>query len=320
MRTPLVDTLGRRGRSRKIRTSGPSLPKRVLCQAELYSVKRRFPLPADPARTLWWSGAFGPGAGSRTRTRDFPLQKEGFTSKLYQQILLDYIVPMIALASPNTSPRSWTDRELQRAIQLLECYTPLAKIAEELDRTERSVYNKLRKAGYKRSAYSKTQINCLECGVTVRTYRSSPRKFCSQSCAAKTNNRLSPKRAAELHGRCQNCSASLRRKGKFCSNACQQDWYLQERVSSGSYSSQTAKRWLLRRRGPCCEGCKLPTWQGKPIPLELDHIDGNAENNQLPNLRLLCPNCHAQTPTYKGKNRGQGRHVRRERYASGKSH
>src|SRR6185312_16309386 len=42
-----------------------------------------------------------------------------------------------------------------------------------------------------------------------------------------------------------------------------------------------------------CEGCRLTEWQGHPIPLELDHRDGDRDNNELRNLRLLCPNCHA---------------------------
>ena len=45
---------------------------------------------------------------------------------------------------------------------------------------------------------------------------------------------------------------------------------------------------------------------GRLAPLELDHTDGNPLNNQLDNLRLICPNCHAQTETYKGKNMGSG--------------
>ena len=52
----------------------------------------------------------------------------------------------------------------------------------------------------------------------------------------------------------------------------------------------------------CC-GCKLDTWLDQPIPLELDHIDGNHQNNALDNLRLLCPNCHSLTPTFRGKNK-----------------
>lgn len=51
-----------------------------------------------------------------------------------------------------------------------------------------------------------------------------------------------------------------------------------------------------------CSKCNLKEWMGKQIPVQLDHIDGNPENNNLDNLRILCPNCHAQTDTYCGKN------------------
>lgn len=51
----------------------------------------------------------------------------------------------------------------------------------------------------------------------------------------------------------------------------------------------------------CC--CGNEQWLGKPIPLELHHIDGNKNNNNLNNLELRCPNCHYFTDTYKSKNR-----------------
>ncbi len=54
-----------------------------------------------------------------------------------------------------------------------------------------------------------------------------------------------------------------------------------------------------------CYSCNLTEWLNKPIPLELEHIDGNSSNNKLDNLTLLCPNCHAFTTTYRGKNKMQ---------------
>ena len=51
-----------------------------------------------------------------------------------------------------------------------------------------------------------------------------------------------------------------------------------------------------------CESCGLTSWLGKPIPLELHHKDGDRYNNILENFELLCPNCHAFTDSYRGKN------------------
>lgn len=54
-----------------------------------------------------------------------------------------------------------------------------------------------------------------------------------------------------------------------------------------------------------CYRCELMEWQGNKIPVELEHIDGNHDNNELSNLTLLCPNCHALTLTYRGRKRKQ---------------
>ena len=67
----------------------------------------------------------------------------------------------------------------------------------------------------------------------------------------------------------------------------------------------TRKSRLVAEKGHRCEVCSNDKWNGKPIPIELDHIDGDPENNDKANLRLICPNCHAQTETYKGRNIGK---------------
>jgi len=59
------------------------------------------------------------------------------------------------------------------------------------------------------------------------------------------------------------------------------------------------KNVLITERGYKCECCKLSSWLDKPIVLELEHTDGDRKNNLKDNLKLLCPNCHSQTPTWR---------------------
>lgn len=68
-------------------------------------------------------------------------------------------------------------------------------------------------------------------------------------------------------------------------------------------TDRSRKKWLIAKYGHQCWGCSGTMWRDQPIPIEIDHISGNSDDNSEENLRLLCCNCHAQTPTYKSKNR-----------------
>lgn len=110
---------------------------------------------------------------------------------------------------------------------------------------------------------------------------------------------------------------------KYCNNFCQHEKQYQERLfkwkNENQFSKGTIKRYLSEQRSGCWE-CEIVNWCGKDLVLALDHIDGNASNNNEANLRLLCPNCHSQTKTYKGRNRGNGRHDMKNRYILKKSY
>lgn len=82
-------------------------------------------------------------------------------------------------------------------------------------------------------------------------------------------------------------------------------------VKNSSYQSNKLRIKLLKAgiKEYKCEICKNTEWNGKPIPLELSHKDGDNSNNELQNLEIICPNCHALTDTYRGKNWGKSKNI-----------
>ncbi len=83
-------------------------------------------------------------------------------------------------------------------------------------------------------------------------------------------------------------------------------------VLNGPYIGSSQLKKKLYEAGilePTCRECNLGAeWNGKPLSLQLDHIDGNCSNNQISNLRILCPNCHTQTNNWTGKNSKRYKH------------
>lgn len=144
-------------------------------------------------------------------------------------------------------------------------------------------------------------------------------KFCSKSCSAKYNN-AGINRHGTVKQKCilcgKNCST---RNKKYCSYVCMKSHIkIQnvEHVLEGKRSSRKiSKRYMLETYDSCFECGTNRIWNNKPLTLQCDHIDGDSSNNDISNLRLLCPNCHTQTVTYgsKNKNNPHGKEHRNKR-------
>ena len=74
------------------------------------------------------------------------------------------------------------------------------------------------------------------------------------------------------------------------------------RLNETPVSNEILIKRLKHTREWKCECCGIEDWMGKPISLEVHHIDGNRLNNSLDNLQILCPNCHSQTPNWRSRN------------------
>jgi hypothetical protein len=79
-----------------------------------------------------------------------------------------------------------------------------------------------------------------------------------------------------------------------------------QKIMTSEYSDlsfESLRFRIIYEQNSCCNNCGLKEWMGVEIPLELEHIDGNNKNNVRDNLEMLCPNCHALTKTWRGRNK-----------------
>lgn len=175
---------------------------------------------------------------------------------------------------------------------------------------------------------------CLKCGISfAKRYPTEPRKFCSKPCSTSYANTIAPKRSrASGIYECLNCSKRLVNNRAYCSRKCFQEARLEKKIESwlelGDFGNGEktsvplyARTYILQQQKGVCEICFIPpVWLGHPLTFVADHIDGDSTNNKRDNLRLICPNCDGQLPTFCGKNLGKGRAYRRDRYANGQSY
>lgn len=177
---------------------------------------------------------------------------------------------------------------------------------------------------------------CTTCGTPL--YRQISKMiegrkfFCNRECKNKHGfyTLTNPEPVKKENKECLSCFKLCTKI--YCSIKCQQNYNIKKYVSrwvegletgyvKGSSVSNFVRRYLFEKYNSKCRICgwsEINPYSGK-VPLVVNHIDGNSENCAESNLELICNNCDSLTATYKGLNRGNGRHTRMERYHAGKS-
>ena len=157
---------------------------------------------------------------------------------------------------------------------------------------------------------------CLECKSETKNP-----KFCSKSCAATYNNNSGNFNRRRLEGICKKCNTKIRSSRSYCNNCYSSSVMHDIKIPlwlSGEWSggtnaglSQIIRKYLLKINDYSCSKCgfnKRHPDDEKTI-LEINHINGDGTDHSPKNLEVLCPNCHALTSSYRGRNYGNGRPV-----------
>ena len=145
---------------------------------------------------------------------------------------------------------------------------------------------------------------CPKCDKDFDSYSKwGEKKFCSRSCAnSRTFSEESKKKKSEaLKGKPN--PFSIKDKKAWANKI--KETALQKYLSTSfeDLGMENRRRRVFEEQGFCCANCGINEWQGYKISLELEHKDGNRENNQRDNLEGLCPNCHSITETWRGRNK-----------------
>tara|TARA_R110000751_G_scaffold73165_2_gene148093 strand:- start:1588 stop:2292 length:705 start_codon:yes stop_codon:yes gene_type:complete len=110
-----------------------------------------------------------------------------------------------------------------------------------------------------------------------------------------------------MKANCKNCGSEIEYRdsqsaGTFCSNTCQGEMTVRRKFVYGSYFSPAMRRYLLKARGLQCQSltCHAPYGyvDTNPRAFQIDHVNGDREDNRHHNLKVLCAICHCKTPTW----------------------
>jgi hypothetical protein len=173
---------------------------------------------------------------------------------------------------------------------------------------------------------TKIKRKCVDCNTIISVDSRTPEtKGRCIPCREEDKRKKEALRYSNSYStvQCLNCLSDILRSKitchkPFCNQKCQGEYrYDHEQQKRNILFEQGKLKYrkriraiLLERQGNICQICNNTEWNNHPIPLQVDHKDGNAANNVPSNLRMICHNCDALLPTFAGKNKGNGRKSR----------